>query len=74
LSNVELNYHERIRYNSIKGNHLTMNIAILGTGNVGAALGKRWAGLGHNELRIDAAGKTTVKRTEASAAASVQLN
>jgi hypothetical protein len=28
----------------------------------------------HNELRIDAAGKTTVKRTEASAAASVQLN
>ncbi len=27
-----------------------------------------------NELRIDAAGKTTVKRTEASAAASVQLN
>ncbi len=51
-----------------------MNIAILGTGNVGAALGKRWAGLGHNELRIDAAGKTTVKRTEASAAASVQLN
>jgi hypothetical protein len=28
----------------------------------------------YNELRIDAAGKTTVKRTEASAAASVQLN
>ena len=27
-----------------------------------------------NELRIDAAGRTTVKRTEASAAASVQLN
>ena len=25
-----------------------MNIAILGTGNVGAALGKRWAGLGHD--------------------------
>jgi len=24
-----------------------MNIAIIGTGNVGAALGKRWAGLGH---------------------------